>query len=142
MPSVEDTLHLEKRWHTLPGAGSGAVALEAAKALLGTEVLAVRGAVCGAVGVAAAECTCPPRAASPAAGGNPPSAMHGPQKTRLQDEPLELVARRVLPGAPATLSKRQFLALAHVAEVAQRNAFDLVTAEDAQRSQVRGWVVA
>lgn len=41
-PSVEDVLHLEKRWHTLPGASSGSVALEDAAALLGAEVLAVR----------------------------------------------------------------------------------------------------
>lgn len=91
-PSVEDVLHLEKRWHTLPGASSGSVALEDAAALLGAEVLA--------------------------------------------GEPLEFVVAEVFPSGPPTLlGKRQFLTLAHVAEVAQSKAFDLVTAEDALRPQ-------
>jgi hypothetical protein len=53
-----------------------------------------------------------------------------------QGEPLEYVVGQVFPGGdiPAVLSKRQFLALAHVAEVAQSKAFDLVTAEDALRA--------
>ncbi len=38
-------------------------------------------------------------------------------------------------GPPTLLGKRQFLTLAHVAEVAQSKAFDLVTAEDALRPQ-------
>jgi hypothetical protein len=41
--SVADILHLEKRWDKLPGASTGSVALEDAKALLGAEVLAVSG---------------------------------------------------------------------------------------------------
>lgn len=62
----------------------------------------------------------------------------------LADEPLDYVVRSVFCNGsaqpPALLSKRQFLSLAHVAEVAQRAAFDLVTAEDALRSQVGvGW---
>lgn len=48
-PSVADILHLEKRWDKLPGASAGAVALEDAKGLLGTEVLAVRGSKCMAL---------------------------------------------------------------------------------------------
>ena len=52
-----------------------------------------------------------------------------------QGEPLEFVAREVLAAqgaaGAALLTKRQFLALAHVAEQAQSKAFDLVTAEDA-----------
>lgn len=40
-PSVEDILHLEKRWNKLPGASAGSVALEDVTALLGAEVLAV-----------------------------------------------------------------------------------------------------
>ncbi len=51
-------------------------------------------------------------------------------QTRLQDAPLEFVVAHVLGkgapnGAPPVLTKRQFLSLAHVAEVAQ----------------VRGWCV-
>ena len=42
-PSVEDILHLEKRWAKLPGASAGGVSLEDATALLGAEVLAVSG---------------------------------------------------------------------------------------------------
>ncbi|PSC68707.1 Molybdopterin synthase catalytic subunit [Micractinium conductrix] len=53
----------------------------------------------------------------------------------LEGEPLEFVAREVLAAqgaaGAALLTKRQFLALAHVAEQAQSKAFDLVTAEDA-----------
>lgn len=96
-PSVEDILHLEKRFARLPGASGGAVALDDASQLLAAEVLA--------------------------------------------GEPLELVAAAVLGGGAGAgvLTKRQFLSLAHVAEVAQRAAFDLVTAEDALRSQVRRW---
>ncbi|PRW32634.1 epidermal growth factor receptor substrate 15-like 1 [Chlorella sorokiniana] len=95
-PSVEDILHLEKRWAKLPGASAGGVSLEDAEALLGAEVLA--------------------------------------------DAPLEFVVAQVLgkgarSGVPPVLTKRQFLSLAHVAEVAQGKAFDLVTAEDALRSQ-------
>jgi hypothetical protein len=43
----------------------------------------------------------------------------------------------VFPGGPPppVLTKRQFLALAHVAEVAQSRAFDLMIAEDALRPQ-------
>ncbi|KAL4421457.1 hypothetical protein ABPG75_010748 [Micractinium tetrahymenae] len=91
-PSVADILHLEKRWDKLPGASAGAVALDAAKSLLGSEVLA--------------------------------------------GDPLEFVVQQVLaaqglPSAPQLLTKRQFVSLAHVAEVAQSKAFNLLTAEEA-----------
>lgn len=49
-PSVEDILHLEKRWAKLPGASAGGVSLEDATALLGAEVLAVRASWKGGVG--------------------------------------------------------------------------------------------
>lgn len=59
-----------------------------------------------------------------------------PAATLPQGDPLEFVVQQVLaaqglPSAPQLLTKRQFVSLAHVAELAQSKAFDLLTAEEA-----------
>ena len=158
-PSVEDILHLEKRWNKLPGASAGSVSLQDATTLLGAEVLEVsrrehpakprcrRGVLhkacllggCAAAASIAMGAVTPHPAPSSLKLAN--SSCNLPGACLLpsaQGEPLEFVVRQVFGGAaapPPVLSKRQFLSLAHVAEVAQGKAFDLVTAEDALRAQ-------
>lgn len=175
-PSVADILHLEKRWDKLPGANAGAVALEDAKSLLGSEVLAVsstcilpglqltqvlsfclngwyeflfspgqtspppRHPLCCTMAAAAhdGDCAClPPLLANlcPVVGPCIP-APTTTYAAPVQGDPLELVVQQVLaaqglPSAPQLLTKRQFVSLAHVAELVQSRAFDMLTAEEA-----------
>lgn len=174
-PSVADILHLEKRWDKLPGASAGAVALEDAKSLLGSEVLAVSGSksmvLCPSPQLAHHLSSIRSALHSQLQAHSGPLPRHplfgalaallhdwkplGCNASRIrssahstlcppitnpaalpQGDPLEFVVQQVLaaqglPSAPQLLTKRQFVSLAHVAEVAQSKAFDLLTAEEA-----------